>query len=166
MAPLPPEIGLSFTVEIPAWIVDCADEALLILLLIALVWLLWHPSVPRVVVPLEDDEKEDVLPPAARPSLFGKQTSADLLPCADPATGRSLGTVKAFSEAEVVACVARAHAARACALACAARRCAPYARALSAHEWVSMRGMSRPARVLSLVGVRASDAAVFAAPRR
>ena len=108
----------SFTVTVPSSIVDLIppdaidalkslDPRTLLLVAIALFlfYLLYHPSVPKVKVELEEDEAADVLPPATTTNL---PPSKELLPCVDPATGRHLGTARALSEEEVIECVARA----------------------------------------------------------
>lgn len=120
-APPPPPVAppLTITITLPAWLPPlppwldldvCVVHVAIALFTIYVARLLWHPSVPRVVVPLEPDETEDVLSSKAgsAPSNPGPSTVL----CHDPATGRFLGTAHAASDAEVTAAAAKARAAQ------------------------------------------------------
>lgn len=78
------------------------------LALLVLGRLLWHPSVPRVLVPLEPDEAADVLDGTEPETPSGPNQ----VPCFDPSTGRRLGSVPAATAEDVKAAVAKARKAQ------------------------------------------------------
>lgn len=115
-APPPPPRNLgeyTITIVLPEWLSQLIDGASItpLILGIALLftfWLLWHPSTPRVRVPVVDNEVGDVLN-GPEPSI---QDGPTFVPCFDPSTGRLLGSVPAASAADVSAAVAKARKAQ------------------------------------------------------
>ena len=73
-------------------LVELAYHLAAALCLSYLIYLFYHPHAPRVTVPLEADEKADVLPPERdrkRRTSDGKS-----IPCHDPSTGHQIGLVR------------------------------------------------------------------------
>ena len=91
--PPPPEpLAYEVTLSAPVHLVELAYHLAAALCLSYLIYLFYHPHAPRVTVPLEADEKADVLPPERdrkRRTSDGKS-----IPCHDPSTGLQIGLVR------------------------------------------------------------------------
>ena len=97
--PMLPPAAYSITITAPMWLLEYVDEVLLLLLALWLAWMLYHPPVPRVRVPLEPEEEAILRRTDADASSAGAPTrppSSDEVPCTDPATGQSLGVARAL----------------------------------------------------------------------
>jgi hypothetical protein len=123
-SPAPPAAAtpITLTITVPEWIASVwwalvgietehlyTGAAIACALLVS--YLLWHPSVPAVTVPLHEDELPDaLLKQTATPPAAPQPTSH--ISCHNPATGDYLGVEPAESEAGVASRVLRARAAQ------------------------------------------------------